>query len=192
MNKAIFFDRDGVITKLIYNRKSKEYEPPHRTDDLKIIEHSIEALKNFQNQFKLFLVSNQPDYAKGKTSLENLKKVHEEFHKIMISNKINFTGYYYCYHHPDGTIPAYTIDCECRKPKNYFVKKAISEYKLDKGHSWFIGDRESDIECGKSSGIKTILIKNNIYNIKKEITSNFTVKNLNEALKIILNQFNDN
>ncbi len=42
-----------------------------------------------------------------------------------------FSGYYYCYHHPDGVIPEYSIDCECRKPKNYFVLKAISEFDID-------------------------------------------------------------
>lgn len=189
MNKAIFLDRDGVITELIFNKERKEYEPPHKIGELRIIENSINALRSFQKRgFKLFLISNQPDYAKGKTTLESLVEVQNEFHKIMNENKIFFSEYFYCYHHPNGIVPEYSIDCECRKPKTYFVLKAIRKFDIDKNISWFIGDRDTDILCGKNSGLKTILINNNFYKNSENLDPDFTVLNIDGASKIILTE----
>lgn len=187
MNKAIFLDRDGVINKMNYNLATKEFVPPFKKEDLQIYDGVLESLKKLQdNKFKLFLVTNQPDYAKGKTSLDNLSEVHNELHKIMIENYIYFTDYYYCYHHPNGIVPEYSIDCECRKPKNYFVLKAIAKYDIDKEKSWFVGDRDKDVECGISSGLKTIRIQSNYYEYKNIIDADFIAANLNEATETIL------
>ncbi|MCY7362207.1 MAG: HAD-IIIA family hydrolase, partial [Ignavibacteria bacterium] len=147
MDKAIFLDRDGVINELIYSGERKEFEPPFFENDIKIISGVIESLKLLQQfNFRLILVSNQPDYAKGKTSLKNLIKVHDEIHKIFLENKIKFSKYNYCYHHPDGVVKEFAKECECRKPKPYFVLHAIKEFDIDMKKSWFIGDRDTDIE----------------------------------------------
>ncbi len=185
MNKAIFLDRDGVINELIYRVERDEYEPPHKKEDLKIFGGVFEALKKFQEEgYKLFLISNQPDYAKGKTTLEKLREVHDELNRIFIENNIVFSEYFYCYHHPDGVVREYSIDCECRKPKTYFVNKAVSEYGIDKNKSWMIGDRDKDIECGINSGLKTVLVNNSIN--KYTVTPDFEVSSLIQASKIIL------
>jgi len=188
MNKAVFLDRDGVINELILNPNTGEYESPHCIEDLKIYPYADNCLKKLQGSgFYLFLVSNQPSYAKGKTTLENIKDIHNRLHKYLIKNEIYFKDYYYCYHHPNGIIPKYSILCECRKPGNYFLKKAITKYSLNTSYSFIIGDCDSDIECGQKSGLKTILIKNSISS-KKQGKSNpdFSVNNLLEASNLIL------
>jgi D-glycero-D-manno-heptose 1,7-bisphosphate phosphatase len=185
MNKAIFLDRDGVINELVYSSERNEYEPPHKTEDLKLFDGVIDALKKFQKAgYKLFLISNQPDHAKGKTTLEQLNLVHNELDRIFKTNDIFFSEYYYCYHHPDGIVKEYSIDCECRKPKTYFVSKAVEQYEIDTDSSWLIGDRDKDIECGINSGIKTVLIKSEI-NINT-IKPDFEATDLRQALEIIL------
>lgn len=188
MNRAVFLDRDGVINKNIYNPVSCEYESPHYEKDFELFSFSIDCIKKLNdNNFLLFIVSNQPSYAKGKTSLENLKSIEMKFKKQMDKNKIIFSDYYYCYHHPDGIIPEYTGECECRKPKPYFLLKAKKEHNLDMKKSWLIGDRDTDIFCGKNGGVKTILIKDD--NSKKhqgKSNPDFIVVNLSEAVKIIL------
>jgi D-glycero-D-manno-heptose 1,7-bisphosphate phosphatase len=184
VRKAVFLDRDGVINKLVFNEENNEYEPPHNVKDLLLFDWTINSLKNFQSAgYLLFIVSNQPDYAKGKTTLDNLKEVHKFLHKLFEKNDINFTNYYYCYHHPDGIVPEYSIKCDCRKPNNKNVIKAIERYNIDENKSWFIGDRESDIICGNNSGLKTIYINNN--NLKCNI-ADYNAQNLKEAEKIIL------
>ena len=187
MDKAIFLDRDGVINELIYSEERKEFEPPFFVKDLKIISGVIESLKLLQQfNYRLILISNQPDYAKGKTSLENLMKVHDEIHKIFSENKIKFSKYNYCYHHPNGIVKDFAVDCECRKPKTYFVLQAIKEFNLDIKKSWFIGDRDTDIQCGRAAGINTILIENSDSKVyRKNTEHDFRSNNLKEVVKLI-------
>jgi len=187
MNKAVFIDRDGVINKMIFNKKRNEYQPPFNKEELEIYDGVIDSLKELQaNNFKLFLISNQPDYAKGNTYLENLSEVHNELHNILIENNVSFSEYYYCFHHPEGIIKEYSYDCECRKPKNYFVIKAVIDFNISKEDSWFIGDRDKDIECGRRSGMKTIRIKSNYYEYRESKEADYTAADLKEAVNIIL------
>jgi D-glycero-D-manno-heptose 1,7-bisphosphate phosphatase len=161
VNKAVFFDRDGVINELVFNDITYEYEPPHTPDKFIFSDGSLEILKKLlDDDFKLFIISNQPDYAKGKTSLNNLKSVHSFFEEQLIKNNIFFSAFYYCYHHPLGIVNEFSVKCDCRKPGTLFVKQAIKEYNVDLKNSWFIGDRDTDIICGQKSGLKTILLKN--------------------------------
>ena len=190
MKKAVFLDRDGVLNELVPNPATGEYEPPHSPDDLIIFPDVIESLRILQNAgFELFLISNQPDYAKGKTTLENLKAVHAKLDRIVRSEGIRFREYYYCYHHPQGKVPEYSFECECRKPKPFFILMAAKRYSIDLSKSWMIGDRDSDIECGKAAGTKTIMIENP-QSLKYRTSSqpDFTVANLIDALHIILHK----
>jgi len=96
MKKAVFLDRDGVLNKLVLNPSTREYEPPHSPEDLIIFPDVIESLKILQNSgFGLFLVTNQPDYAKGKSSLEGLHAVHARFHDTLTSEGIHFLEYFF-------------------------------------------------------------------------------------------------
>ncbi len=188
MKRAVFLDRDGVLNELVLNHRTQEYEPPHIPSDLMLFPHIIESLQTLQNeQFDLFLISNQPDYAKGKATLENLQKVQVKLDRILRSEGIQFRDYYYCYHHPQGMIPKYSFECECRKPKPFFLLKAAQDYSLDLSRSWTVGDRDSDIECGRAAGTRTILIKNpRSSKYRHSSQPHFTATNLKDALNIIL------
>lgn len=188
MNKAIFLDRDGIINKLVYNILNKEFEPPHRKEDFVYEKGVIKALKLFQkNNFYLFIISNQPDYAKGKTLLKNIKSVHKFFDSNLIKKGIFFKYFYYCYHHPYGIIKKYSIKCKCRKPGILFLQKAEKKFNIDIKKSWFIGDRDTDIICGKNYGLNTLLVRKKesiLYTGKTK--ADFEVNNLLEATNIIL------
>jgi len=187
MNKGIFLDRDGVINKLVHNPDTGEYESPHYEKDLELCPGVLPALKRLKEEgYLLFLVSNQPSYAKGKTSLENIKAIHQRFHGFVYDYGVEFTEYFYCYHHPRGIVPEYTCYCKCRKPEPYFLLKAKEDHGLDMDSSWLIGDRDSDIFCGQSAGVRTILI-NGKYSEQKtgESHPDFIAYSLEEAVTII-------
>lgn len=188
MNKAVFLDRDGVINEMIFNDAEMEYEPPHKIENIKLYPGVIESLKKLiDRKYLLFVVSNQPDHAKGKTTLENLYQVKEKIKDILDSNGIHITEYYYCIHHPEGIVKEYSFDCECRKPKTFFSEKAISDYDILRGLSWMIGDRETDILFGKDSGFRTIKINNKYYPQQVNILPDYNAESLEEAVRIILN-----
>lgn len=186
-NRAIFLDRDGVLNYPVLNPKTGHHEAPFYPEDYKFYPNTIEALNIFLNcGYKLFLISNQPDYAKGKTTFESLKAVHKRLESILEENSIPFKEFYYCYHHPEGTEPDYTMECECRKPGNLFLKQAKASYNIDMFNSWMIGDRDTDIYCGQASCVRTILI------LRKESASKVgksnpehKVNSLMEAAEII-------
>jgi D-glycero-D-manno-heptose 1,7-bisphosphate phosphatase len=187
MVKAVFLDRDGVLSELVLNPATGEYEPPHRVEDMKLFPYVLECLGKIQTiGYDLFLISNQPDYAKGKTSLETLEKIHKKFDKLLISQGIYFKEYYYCYHHPQGIKQEYSYECMCRKPKPFFLFKAKEDYNIDLRNSWMIGDQDTDIECGKAGGTKTILIEEPL-TVNKRVNSipDYKVKDLREAVEII-------
>jgi D-glycero-D-manno-heptose 1,7-bisphosphate phosphatase len=188
MKKAVFLDRDGVLNELILNPATSEFEPPHVPDDLILLPDVIESLHLLQHAgFLLFLVSNQPDYAKGKMTLENLHEVHSRLDQILTSEKIYFRDYYYCFHHPEGIVSGYSFSCDCRKPKPYFLQKACRDYEIDLANSWMIGDRDSDIECGKGAGTRTILIEEQRSSRwRGSINPDFKTANLKDAVTIIL------
>jgi D-glycero-D-manno-heptose 1,7-bisphosphate phosphatase len=188
MKKAVFLDRDGVLNELVLNHVTGEYEPPHSPDDLILFPYMIESLRVLQDaDFELFLVSNQPDYAKGKTTLENIYAVHERFDHILKMDGIHFREYYYCYHHPNGIVPEYSVSCECRKPKPYFLLKAAQDYCINLKNSWLIGDRDSDIECGKVAGTRTIMVEEpHSSGLRGSSHPDNRAANLKDALTIIL------
>lgn len=188
VNKAVFLDRDGVINKLIFNPSTGEYESPHYPEDLEIFEYAATALNKLQQHgYLLFLISNQPSFAKGKTTLENIKAIHARLHDYLLTNQIIFTEYYYCYHHPQGIISEYTCTCACRKPGAYFLEKAQAEYQLDMGKSWLVGDQDSDIFCGQAAKINTILLEEQCSEHKRgKSIPNFLCQDMLEAVDIIL------
>lgn len=188
MVEAVFLDRDGVLNELVLNHATGEHEPPHCKEDMKLFSFIIECLKKLQNAgYDLFLISNQPDYAKGKTTLGALDEVHDAFDRLLTSQGIHFREYYYCFHHPQGVIPEYSYECRCRKPKPFFLFKAEEKHNIELDRSWMIGDRDTDIECGKAAGTRTILIEESLSGAKRgKSQPDHKAKNLEEAVNIIL------
>jgi D-glycero-D-manno-heptose 1,7-bisphosphate phosphatase len=191
MNRAVFLDRDGVLNYNVLNPATGEWESPHEPEDFKLFPWTIKSLQELQKLgFLMFLVSNQPSYAKGKTSLENIKAIEQKLHDILMFNKILFSDYLYCYHHPQGIVPEVSRRCDCRKPGIKFLVDAGHKYSLDMRSSWMIGDRDSDIICGQNAGTRTIFIENREKLICPQKSGSnspdFTVGDLREAVDIIM------
>lgn len=189
ITSAVFLDRDGVLNEMPLNPLTQKNESPHRVEDLHIYPEVVPALRDLQKKFKLFVVSNQPSYAKGKVSLEVLNQIAEKFSLELSGQKINIEKYYYCYHHPESIVPELKKNCECRKPGSLFLKNASKDYQVDLKSSWMIGDRDSDVQCGQSVGCRTILIENPVskeYQGKTSPTAK--VKNMTEAANFILSK----
>ncbi|MGO9184973.1 D-glycero-alpha-D-manno-heptose-1,7-bisphosphate 7-phosphatase [Mycobacterium sp.] len=184
----MFLDRDGVLNELIFNPVTGEYESPHTPEDLVMIDGVIPALRRLAGAgFALFLVSNQPSYAKGKTTLENIRDIHRRLDGSLRGNGIAFGEYFYCYHHPHGIVSAYSGKCLCRKPMPYFLLQAAREHGVDLASSWMVGDQDTDVECGRSAGCRTALVMNNHSAAKRGCSRpDVTVTALSEAADRII------
>ena len=188
MKRAVFLDRDGVINELVLNPQTGEYESPLSENDLKIAPEVFLSLRRLKRAgFLLFVVSNQPNYAKGKASLELLQGINQLLSKQMVDNGVKFSGYFYCFHHPDGVVKDYSGECLCRKPKPYFLLEAQKKYDIDMRQSWLVGDQDGDVQCGQAAGVKTILVNETRSGKKRgESMPDYQVANLTEGVKAIL------
>lgn len=183
MNRAVFLDRDGVITK----------EPPyyaHRVDELKFIPGSVEAIRLLnQNNFVIVIVSNQSGIARGYYQEEDTITFNHVMKKKLSEFGAHIDAIYYCPHHPEARVEKYRIDCDCRKPKNGMLKQAEKKMNLDLRQSFVVGDRWSDIESGKTSECKTILVKTGSgqKSLKSnKIICNYIANDLYDAVEYIL------
>jgi D-glycero-D-manno-heptose 1,7-bisphosphate phosphatase len=157
--RAVFLDRDGVINRNLLNLQTNQFESPLTPEDFHLTDGALTALLKLQNAgYLLFLVSNQPNYALGKASLEVLGAIHDRMKEIFDQAGISFAKFYYCFHHPRGIMPEYSGRCECRKPSPHFLLQAQRNFGLDLDRSWMIGDRETDMQCGQAAGAKTIQV----------------------------------
>jgi D-glycero-D-manno-heptose 1,7-bisphosphate phosphatase len=158
MNRALFLDRDGVLDELVFYRSSNEWEGPRTLDDVVMIDGTTEPLQRFLDAgWLLFIVTNQPSYAKGKTTVEDTHAVHDA---VVARLGVPITRSYLCLHHPDSIVPELRIACECRKPGAQSLRDAARDFDVDLSASWMIGDQDSDLLCGRAAGCKVALIEN--------------------------------
>ena len=151
MAKAIFLDRDGVLNALVYYPSHDEWESPRTPEDVELLPGVADAIREAAALgFLIFVVSNQPSAAKGKMTLEALHAVHAELVRQL--GDVPITAFFYCYHRSEDR-------CECRKPSPYFVLEAAKNYDLDLSASWFAGDQDGDIGCGRRAGVRTALLQ---------------------------------
>jgi len=151
MTKALFLDRDGVLNELVYYDDSKSFDAPRAPKDLKLRPNVVDALEAAaKHGWKIFVVTNQPDAAKGKATLASLQAVHAKLIDDLRGAPIS--EFFYCFHRSEDR-------CECRKPKPHFVLEAAKKYHINLNDSWFVGDVDTDIECGRRAGTHTALLE---------------------------------
>lgn len=146
LRKAAFLDRDGVIN------KDKAYV--HRWEDFEFVPGAIEGMRKLQDSgYTLVIVTNQSGLARGYYTEQDYLQLTEELRQYLACLDVQLAGVYHCPHHPKGTVPAISIDCNCRKPAPGMLIKAASELCLSLPDSILIGDKPSDIEAARAAGV---------------------------------------
>jgi D-glycero-D-manno-heptose 1,7-bisphosphate phosphatase len=154
VSRAVFLDRDGVLNRNVFYSDTSAYESPRSPSELVLADGIGSALGQLASAgFRLILVSNQPNAAKGKCTPEALTLVHARLAELLTGQGIKLDAAFYCYHHPLHTGP-----CGCRKPEPGLLLKAAGSFQLDLQSSWMIGDRASDVLCGRAAGCRTVWI----------------------------------
>jgi D-glycero-D-manno-heptose 1,7-bisphosphate phosphatase len=157
---AIFLDRDGVLNEHVRHAATGAYEPPHAPAELRLFGWTIPALLRLRDAgYLLFIVSNQPDHAKRKTTLAALAAVHAALEARLAAAGIAIAEAAYCYCHPDSDVAGYGAPCPCRKPSPWMVERLLRRHPVDRGRSWMVGDRGGDIDCGARAGLRTIQVR---------------------------------
>ncbi|MFC2006278.1 D-glycero-beta-D-manno-heptose 1,7-bisphosphate 7-phosphatase [Chloroflexota bacterium] len=183
MNRAVFLDRDGVITQ----------EPPHyahKLDQLALIPQSGDAIRLLnENGFMVVIVSNQAGIAYGYYQEEDTVSFNQIMRERLAKESAHLDAIYYCPHHAEAKVEKYRVDCDCRKPKPGMLIMAEKELGIDMKSSYIVGDKLTDIEAGKRAGCKTILVRTG-YGVEElkcnHIECNYVANDLYDAAEYIL------
>jgi len=149
-NRAVFLDRDGVIT------DNSEHYYLTRPEDLALNPGVIETLKELQERgYLLIMITNQGGIATGSNTVENVEEVHRHLLGLLRREGITLEEIYYCPHHQDVEA------CLCRKPFPLMLEKGLARFRIDAERSYFIGDSDRDMEAGESAGVQPVRVDAN-------------------------------
>jgi D,D-heptose 1,7-bisphosphate phosphatase len=170
LSPAVFLDRDGTLM--------RDVDYCGDPKDVDVFEGASETLRELkQRGYKLFVITNQSGIGRGYFTERQYRKVEAEVLRQLGGGLIEAT--YFCPHVPDH-------GCNCRKPAAEMVFSAAREHGLDLARSFFIGDKESDMGCGRNANVKTILVHTGYGEEADHSIAEYVAKDLTEASQIIL------
>ena len=168
--RTVFLDRDGVINKTVF--RDGRPTSPRNLAEFEIDDSVKESLKRLRAAgFKLFVVTNQPDIARGLMPRESLRLMTG---RIMATLEVDEVRV--CPHDDrDG--------CGCRKPKPGMLVDLAREHGVELSESYLIGDSWKDTLAASAAGCRSIIL-DRPYNQGAPATCR--VANLAKAVELIL------
>ena len=143
---AVFLDRDGVL-----NHDDGYIGTIER---FRWIDGARSAVRKLNDAGRLvFVVTNQAGVARGFYKEADVQRLHCYVQEQLRSKGAHIDDFRYCPHHPDSGIEQYRSACGWRKPGAGMLLDLMSEWPIDASRSCIIGDKESDMEAGRSAGI---------------------------------------
>jgi D-glycero-D-manno-heptose 1,7-bisphosphate phosphatase len=149
----ILLDRDGVLNRLIVDSEQGTVNSPLHPEQVQLLPGVDRALAELTGAgYGLAIVSNQPAWAKGTTSRENLRAVHEAIVVEATRAGGRILSSHLCLHRRDD-------GCECRKPKTGLLREVFTTHPgYAREASWIVGDGITDIEAGTSFNLRTAFL----------------------------------
>ena len=148
-NKAIFFDRDGTLNVDVHYL--------HEPEKFVWIEGAIEAIRwANEHGYLVIVVTNQSGIARGYYDEAAVHHLHDWMNTELEKHNAHIDAFYYCPHHTEGKLPAYTKSCDCRKPAPGMLLRAIAEHDIDPAASWMFGDAASDVAAAENARVKGV------------------------------------
>lgn len=169
---TLFLDRDGVINKKLDNDYVKHWI------EFEFLEGSIEALKKLSPLFgRIVVVTNQQGIGKGLYRTEDLELIHKNMiYELSYGggriDKVYFSPYLNEENHPS------------RKPSTGMGLQAKNDFpEIDFSKSIIVGDSISDMQFGRTLGMKTVFISDKD---RSDALIDFNCRSLLEFSKSIL------
>ncbi len=149
---AAFFDRDGVICEFV--------DELAKLEEFKFRPGIVEAIRRLNEEnYWVFVATNQPNIAKEKMSWAELEKIHSYMCAELLKQGARIDHVYFCPHRVSGTLAEFAFDCDCRKPKAGMLEQAAKDFPILKEKSFMVGDTWRDVECAKNFGVTAIAVK---------------------------------
>ena len=148
----MFLDRDGTLI--------EEVGYLDRLDRLELFPYTVDAVRILNRAgFAVVVISNQSGVARGLLTEAFVDQAHAHLASVLETGDARIDAFYYCPHHPEGTIEGYRRQCECRKPGTGMLTRAVADLGIDLSQSFLVGDRWDDIAAGRSAGTRAVLVR---------------------------------
>jgi D-glycero-D-manno-heptose 1,7-bisphosphate phosphatase len=166
---AVFWDRDGTLMEEVHYCGD-----PAKVKVYPEVPEALRALK--QAGFLNFIASNQSGIARGLITEAQYHAVQRELLRQIGEDLIDAS--YFCPDAPDA--PSLR-----RKPQPGMLLEASAEFGIDLSASYMVGDKASDIECGRRAGAGAILVLTG-YGLQQTCAPDFTAADAAAAAHWIL------
>jgi len=182
--QAVFLDRDGTII--------EDVGYLGRIDHLSLFPWSVDAIRALNRAgLPVVVVTNQAGVARGFFDETVVQEVHDALDRRLRAGGAHIDAYYYCPHHPEGTVESYRRECDCRKPGRALVDRAARDLGLDPTRSFVVGDRWLDVALANNIGADGLLVRTGYGRAeeaqpKEGVAAAAIVNNLVEAASWIL------
>jgi D-glycero-D-manno-heptose 1,7-bisphosphate phosphatase len=138
-----FLDRDGVLN------VDRGYT--FRPEDLVLIPTAAAAVRLLNEAgYYVLVVTNQAGVARGYYTEAAVKKFNAHMQDVLLAEGARIDAFYYCPHHPDGTVKELAIQCRCRKPQPGMLEQAARDWPIDRDRSFLIGDKDDDVATARA------------------------------------------
>ncbi len=145
---------------------------------VQVFQGAPEALRRLKDKdYKLIIITNQSGIGRGFFTVEQYRAVEAEVLRQLGDGLIDAT--YFC---PD--VPG--APSKCRKPAPGMILQAARDHDVDLARSFFIGDKEIDVECGRNAGVRTIRVRTGFDKMTDGSCADWVAEDLNHAADIIL------
>jgi D-glycero-D-manno-heptose 1,7-bisphosphate phosphatase len=170
LRPAVFLDRDGTLI-----HDSGYCADPALVRPFPGTVHGLLALH--EGGYALVVITNQSGIGRGWITPDAYEAVHRRFLECMAPAPITAT--YMCPDAPD-------VPSAERKPSPAMVLRAAREHGLDLARSWFIGDKEIDVQCGLNAGVRSILVRTGEGSKARGEAAAFVADDIHDAARFIL------
>lgn len=162
MKRAVFFDRDGVL--------NEEVGYLHRIEEFRWVEGARDAVK-FCNErgILVVVVTNQSGIARGLYTAREVEAIHNFMQESLVEVGAHVDAFYYCPHHPEGSVAEFSVICDCRKPKPGMILRACKEFDINPAQAILFGDNKRDIEAAVAAKLHAgiLFLHGNLLNAVK-------------------------
>jgi D-glycero-D-manno-heptose 1,7-bisphosphate phosphatase len=150
MTRALFLDRDGVITV----DDGYVHEPEH----LRFVPGAVALCRAaWARGLALVVATNQSGIGRGLFTEAAYRRFTEALLARLAAEGVRLAAVYHCPYHPTEGIGAYRRDHPWRKPNPGMLLDAARALGLDLGASLLVGDGARDIVAARRAGIGTAI-----------------------------------
>lgn len=167
---AVFLDRDGTLMRDVdYCGDPKQVE---------VFPEAAGALARLRKSgYKLIIITNQSGIGRGYFTDEEYRTVETEFIRQLGEGLIDAS--YHC-----ADLP--TQSSIRRKPGPGMIFEAQRDHRIDLRRSFMVGDKASDIGCGRNAGVRTILVQTGYGANEVNCGADWVARDVAQAADIIL------